>query len=146
MINNDYSKLKAIDTLFNLGLIVDQILEYRFLQGSTLRKDMANAIHQLALHLKWTTEQDIRKFLSEIQPTPNPPSTPDTFLPCILNGTVTFEGNPLNDYKMKAVFVAYHLRNYGGHNLVGSNILINRYQTILDMVYDSFFTSMEVLQ
>jgi len=143
MINNDYSKLKVIDTLFNLGLVVDQVLEYRFLQSFTGRKDMANAVHQLALYLGWTTEQDIRIFLTKIQPTPK--STPDTFLPCLLNGTATFEGNPLTDNKKKAIFATYHLRNYGGHHLAGSNTLIGSYRDILAMVMDGFFTSIDTL-
>jgi hypothetical protein len=145
MINNDYSKLKIMDTLFNLGLIVDQILEYRFLQSFTGRKDMGNAVHCLFLYLKWTTEHDIRRFLGGISPTPNNPSTPDIFLPCLINGTVNFEDNPLSDNKKKAIITVYHLRNYGGHHLEGSNILVSSYQTILDMVVDGFFTSIETL-
>lgn len=146
MINNDYSKLKVIDTLFNLGLIVDQILEYRFssLMG---KKDMANAVYQLALNLKWTTSANSRnpgEFIQKIQPNPNT-STPDQFLSCLLRGTATYNRNPLKDTKMKAILATYHLRNYGGHHLEGSSILINSYLDILDMVIDAFFTSIEML-
>ena len=64
MINNDYSKLKIIDTLFNLGLIVDQILEHRFLKTITGgRKNMANAVYQLALFMSWTTTNDAQTSL-----------------------------------------------------------------------------------
>jgi hypothetical protein len=37
LINNDYSKLKITDTLFNIALIVDQILEKRFQQDRMAR-------------------------------------------------------------------------------------------------------------
>lgn len=146
MINNDYSKLKIIDTLFNLCLIVDQILEDRFLQNFKGRKDMFNAVHQLAIHLKWTKEHNVSRFRNNnIKPTPNLPSTPDTFLPSLLNGTAIFEGNPLKDNKQKAIFASYHLRNYGAHNLEGSNILVTSYLDILHLVIDGFFTSVEAI-
>lgn len=146
MINNDYSKLKVIDTLFNLGLIVDQILEYRFLQRvSVQKKNMGNAVYQLALNLKWTTRQnskDTPQFLRKINLDLR--STPDQVLPHLLDGTATYNGAPM-DAQMPAILAAYHLRNYGGHHLVGSNILVNRYDDILDKIMDAFFVSIESL-
>lgn len=145
MINNDYSKLKIIDTLFNLSLIVDQLLEYRFLQHA-LRRDMANAIYRLALHLNWTTstrDRDVPQFLGRIQPDLNSGS-PDQIVPSLLNGLATFDGRNIN-LDMRAVFLAYHLRNFAGHHIKGQDILVNRYPEVLNGVMDALFVAIEVL-
>jgi len=145
MMKNDYSKLKTADTLFNIALIIDQVLEYRFLKNrGKMDKNMANAIYHLALHLGWTTTKnspDVSTFLKKIEPNLNRGS-PDTIIPTLLDGTATYDGDPLNA-RMRAIFAAYHLRNYGGHNIRGSDILINRYGEILDAVMDAFFVSIQ---
>lgn len=147
MINNDYSKLKIIDTLFNMGLIVDQILEYRFLRNYTGRKYMGKAVYELALHLGWTNpqiSQDPGVFLGKVKPNLNKGS-PDQILPSLLNGQATSNGTRISDAKMCAIFTAYHLRNYGGHHLEGSDILINRYPDILSRIMDAVFAAVELL-
>lgn len=147
MINNDYSKLKVIDTLFNMGLIIDQILVHRFLQTAPKpQRKMANAVYELALHLGWTTSQitpDYREFLKKANPDPNSGS-PDQILTAFLDGISTYD-NVTMDARMRAIFTAYHLRNYGGHHLEGSDILVNRYNDVLTTMMDAFFVSIESL-
>ena len=147
MINNDYSELKIIDTLFNLGLVIDQTLEHRFLKSAPKnQKMMGNAVYQLALHLGWAKQKenkDAREFLNKAKPHPNAGS-PDQVLPDYLDGSATYASKPM-EYLMRAVFAAYHLRNYGGHHLEGSDILVNRYNDVLQMVMDAFFVSVESL-
>jgi hypothetical protein len=147
MINNDYSKLKISDTLFNLSLIVDQVLQKRFLQGTANRdKNMANAIYRLGLHLRWTdtaTDGDAGQFGRAISPHPNS-GAPDQVLPHFLDNTATFHGNLL-DSKKRAMFSAYHLRNFGGHNIEGQNVLVTRYPDILDAMMDALFVAIEAL-
>jgi hypothetical protein len=147
LINNDYSKLKISDTLFNLSLILDQILQKRFLAAATrYEKNMANAIYRLALQLTWTNntaDRDARTFIGHISPNLNS-GTPDQILPSILDGTATFHGNVLTP-QQKAVFLAYHLRNFGGHNIGTQDILVNRYGEILLTIMDAILTSIEVL-
>lgn len=147
MIRNDYSRLKVIDSLFNFGLIVDQMLESRFLQGAPKKdRDMANAVYRLALNFGWTAignSKNAGEFISKIRPRPNDGS-PDEVLPAFLDGTCTFDGG-LVDARMRAIIGAYHLRNYGGHHLDGSDILVNRYADVLEMVMGSFFVAVEAL-
>lgn len=145
MINNDYSKLKIIDTLFNLSLIIDQLLEYRFLTNAP-RHDMANAIYQLALHLGWTTLADsgnAKQFLAKVQPNLNT-CPPDRTVPDLLDGKARFATQSTNP-DMQATFLTYHLRNFAGHNILGQDVLINRYREILDCVMDALFLAIEVL-
>ena len=84
MIDNDYSRLKMVDTLFNLSLIVDQTLEYRFASLMSERS-MANAIYCLALHNGWITKNqcnDPGKLIGKLNPNPNvglPDQTPLLF-------------------------------------------------------------------
>jgi hypothetical protein len=145
MINNDYSKLKVIDTIFNLSLIVDQLLEYRLLTNAP-RKDMANAIYRLALHLNWTTStshNNVRRFLRAIQPNLNV-NSPDQVVPSLLNGQATFDGRNITP-DMGAVFLAYHLRNFAGHNIEGQDVLVERYTEVLNHVMDALFIAIEAL-
>jgi hypothetical protein len=143
LINNDYSKLKISDTLFNISLILDQILQKRFPAAGS-RHDMGNSIYRLALHHIWTVDNNARVFLNHIIPKLNSGS-PDQILPSILDGTATLNGNALNP-QQKAIFLAYHLRNFGGHNIDTQNILVNRYREILTTIMDAFFTAIDALQ
>lgn len=147
LINNDYSKLKIIDTLFNLGLIIDQLLEKKFLTGAQKNsKNMANAIYNLALNLGWTTvtvDKNPSNMLDKINPDPRKGS-PDQILPALLNGTATYNGKRM-DVKMSSAILAHHLRNYGGHHLEGNNIFISRYPEVLNMMMNAFFLTIESL-
>ena len=64
--------------------------------------------------------------------------------PSFLDNTATFNRNPI-DAKKKAIFIAYHLRNFGGHNIKGQDILVERYIDILCSVMDAFLLSIDVL-
>lgn len=147
MINNDYSKLKIIDTLFNLSLIIDQILEYRFLQTLPKKdRDMGKAVYQLALCIPWTTkakDPDAGVFIKRVKPMLNN-NSPDQVLPALLDGSATYDGVSM-DWGMRAILGSYHLRNYAGHNIEGSNVLVERYQEILNLEMDAFFISIESL-
>jgi hypothetical protein len=140
LIFNDYSKLKIIDTLFNLALVIDQTLQHKFAQ-----ENMGNAVYRLALH-HWNsraTSNDIKDFLRKIQPQLNN-VTPDQTLPHILGGTATFDGNPLTPLEA-AIFTAYHLRNFAGHNIKGSQVIVEKYDEILALMMDALFLAVETL-
>jgi len=147
LINNDFSKIKISDTLFNLCLIIDQILAHNFLTTYRPReKKMANAIYELALHLNWTDgtiDPNAGSFTGKINPHPNS-GNPDAILPSFLDNIATFDNNPI-DSKKTAIFIAYHLRNFGGHNIIGQDVLVTRYQDILRSVIDAFLLSIDVL-
>ncbi len=147
MVNNDYSKLKIIDTLFNLGLILDQILEQRFLATAQKReKNMANAVYHLALHLKWITPaeaKDVSQFLKLISPDVNN-GTPDQIAGDFLDGLATLNGKSL-DHQKACILLAYHLRNFAGHNIEGQDILVKRYPEVLERCMSAIFVAIEVL-
>src|SRR5208282_5523836 len=140
MIRNDYSKLKIINTLFNIGLIVDQILQFSFPNKS---KKMLNAVYQLALDQGWATKKDAPDrgvFLSKIKPILN--DRPDKVLPDLLNGNVSYDGSPVNAAEI-AILIAYHLRNFGGHNIMGCDIMVDQYSEILEQMMYAFLLCIE---
>lgn len=147
MINNDYSKLKVVDTLFNLSLIIDQILEHRFLGNASGRqRSMGNAVYRLTIHLSWTNstrDHDAGEFLGRVRPRLNN-ITPDQRVPALLNGSTLYNGQNISAQKM-AMFLAYHLRNFAGHNIEGQSILVTRYSEVLTAIMDAFLTTVEVL-
>ena len=142
MMLNDYSKTKVIDTLFNLGLVINQTLEQAYL-ASMSRLDMANAVHQLWLARRWTTERNVGTFIHGFSPDPNS-GTPDQILRPYLDGTALFNGSRM-DAKMLAIPIAYILRNYGGHHLEVSNILVNRYPDVLRNMMHAFLLAIDSL-
>jgi hypothetical protein len=142
---NDYSKLKIVDVVLNLALVVDKLLEHKF-TGVLQKKNMANAIYQLALFLKWTSttgSKDVRLFLRLIKPSLNS-GNPDKILPPILNNSATFEGIALSD-SQKAIFATYHLRNYASHNIKGNAIVVTDYNRVMSLIMDALFLSLEIL-
>ncbi len=147
MINNDYSKLKIMDTLLNISLVVDCLLEHRFLRSRPKKeKKMANALYKLALRLRWTkrqTDSNVNVFLKQIRPDLNR-SRPDRIVPSLLNGVAKFHGRNLNNRQI-ALFLAYHIRNFASHNIEGQSIWVLRYPQILENVMNAFFTAIEVL-
>ncbi len=145
MINNDYSRLKVIDTLFNLGLIIDQLLERRFLATATGRKVMGKAVYQLALNQGWTSaaaSADPSAFVRQVSP--DLTDNPDVVVPPLLDGTASFNGSTISPM-MRSILLAYHLRNFAGHHVEGQDILIRRYSEVLDSIMDAFFFSIELL-
>lgn len=140
MINNDYSKLKVIDSLFNMCLVIDQILEHKFSQA----ENMGNAVYQLSSHLGWTSSQtSIHDFFQKLIPQLKGAS-PDTVLPAFLDGTCTYDNAPI-DYEMRSILAAYSLRNYRAHNLEGNDVLVSRYDEVLRLIMHAFFISVETL-
>ena len=137
MINNDYSKLKIIDTLFNMGLIVDQLLEKRFPANNTKgeKANMATAIFHLALHKGWTSiavHKDAGVFVRSIKPPLNN-TLPDEIVPGLLDGKVTLNNKKTSKIQ-SAMFLTYHLRNFAGHNIEGSQVLVNKFDEVLSML------------
>jgi hypothetical protein len=98
MISNDYSKLKIIDSVFNLALVIDQILAYRFLAGVTgPRRNMANSVYELARYLTLTSSGDVHSFLGKVDPNINDPlSSPDAIIPRFLDGSARFDGRAID--------------------------------------------------
>jgi hypothetical protein len=143
LIKNDYSKLEVIDTMFNLGLVADQLLQHRF-QVSSNR--MAEGVYQLGLHHGWinkATCKNAGEFISKVNPNPNDGS-PDAVLPSFLDRTATFDGVQV-DFKQRATLGTYHLRNYGGHHIEVNEILVDRYDDVLSLILDAVLVCVEVL-
>lgn len=148
MIINDYSKLNIFDTLFNMSLIVDQLLEKRFPADKTKgeKANMATAIFHLALHYGWTTKsvnKDAGAFVHSIKPPLNN-IQPDHTVPDLIDGNVTLNNN--NTSKIQsAIFMTYHLRNFAGHNIEGSQILVSRFDEVLSMIIYALLLTIDIL-
>jgi hypothetical protein len=142
--DNDYVKLKRMDLLFNLALITDQILEHRYRQ-----RPMARAVFELAVDRGWTSidttlpkDKWVGEFLGRIVPRLN--DHPNLVIAQILDGTATFNRNPL-DGSQRGIFLAYHIRNHAAHNIESIDILVNRYHEVLENLVFAFLLSVEVL-
>jgi hypothetical protein len=143
LIRNDYTKLKMIDAMFNLALIADQLLQSRFVVPS---RNMADAIYKLAQHCNWPVLSKCRNagdLIATVQPNPNGGS-PDLVMPAFLNGTATVDGIHMN-FRQSAIFGAYHMRNYAGHNIEGNNVVVDRYQDVLRLMMSAVFESVGTL-
>lgn len=136
---NEFSKLKALDQFFNLVLVVDQLLKYasnnslRETNMYSLIKWWAGQAHQIAgadldnligrnnLNLNESTPQDVvQNLLDYIQnPTCNMPK------------------------EIFVMLLAYHLRNYAGHNIERHDVLISKYNEIREKLFMAIFLAVK---
>ena len=147
LMDNDYAKLKSMYSLHALCLVTDQLLEHRFLTGSK-KKEMASAILELGIHLKWVSRRSlvgrnkVVAFMKRITPSLRGPL--DTSIPLLLNGKIAFNGKPLTP-QQTAIFIAHRIRNFGSHNITGQSILVSRHNEVLENVMFAIFVAIETL-
>jgi len=81
--------------------------------------------------------------LGKVKPDLNGGSS-DQILKSILGATATYDRVAL-DARQRAIFASYHLRNYRGHHIEGSDILIDRCSDVVRPATDAIFVSGECL-
>ena len=68
----------------------------------------------------------------------------DTVIPKLLEKTEKYNGNSVS----KEVFVmltAYHLRNFAAHNITQQQVLISKYDEVLEQMFMAFFLAIDSL-
>lgn len=139
---NYFLKIRSLDIIFNLCLIIDKILMNVFLSNETdlKKKTISYGIVELCKHNGWTNSYKIwKKWLKQ--------GVVDEYdadknIRVLLCKTKKCDGN-IVEKEVFILLLAYYLRNYGAHNLNEESIVIEKYEEIIEELLMAFFFSVE---
>jgi hypothetical protein len=133
--NNDFCRLRNLDILADLGIIIDKVLEQRF--GG----DMMNANVEALSTLKgWLTTDELAQLKGNLRFKENP----TTLIPRLLPLSLTFNGNPVPK-ELVCTLIALRLRNYGSHTLKSQSIFYTQYSDLIQMIMHALFIAVKEL-
>ena len=142
LLQNDFSRLKALDTFFNLSLIIDEVLRWSHLQatGNNINK-MKDGVIWLCDKNQWMNQHDLEEFWGQNYLRINSDG-PHLVIPKLLEKTELYQNNPVRN-EVFVILTSYHLRNYSGHNISQENILTSRYDEIIEQLLMALFLSVD---
>lgn len=139
--DNDFSKIKNLDSIFNMCLIIEELLQHRFGKTGT-NYFISDGVLDLAAAKAWMTtgktrEETEKQFFSKLTGV-DLRLDPSTTVPIILSGNITYGGQPLRP-DLRYLLLAWHLRNYGGHNIRVQDVLVKSYDQIFEWLIHALF-------
>jgi len=144
---SQFARLKSLDFIFNLCLIVDETLK----RAESNSKATISSKHHISDGIKWIcnsrnwmSQNDLEKFWKHGPLGSVENDDPDVVIPKVLAMNITHNGKTV-PREIFTLLVAYNLRNYGGHNLGQQNILTTHYTEIIRTLLMSLFLSVEAL-
>lgn len=143
LLQNEFSRLRILDLVFNLSLIIDEVLKEvyrqsmgakydRMFQGVLWYCNIKNLIPQADLENYCKNDLKIND------------EQPDTVIPRLLSKTEKCNGTLIKN-EVLSLLIAYHLRNHGGHNIDQQNILTYKYDGIIQELFMALFLVVELL-
>ena len=139
---NNFSQLRSLDLIFNLCLIIDEILKKSFLRDETNpeKTTMSYSIEKLCLKNQWVNSYDLRNFWK----TQNKFSkyVTEPIITMLLEKTETFNDQPI-EKEVFTMLLVYVLRNYGAHNLNQESIIVKDYSKIINELIMALFISVK---
>ena len=139
IIQNEFTKLKNLDTIFNLCLIVDKVLEEKF-HGDSIGANVFNFYHSRG----WVTEKHAGELKKVLKSDVDLDKDPDNVVKPLLDSSAKYKGSSMNEL-MSAMILVWYLRNYGGHNIRGQNVLVKSYQGIIERIFFALLAAVEEL-
>lgn len=138
---NDFAKFNNLDMIFSLCLVIDEVLRSRFNQ-----EYFGGNIAALARPKNWLSAGIRLRTLTDSLGITRGRRTlnPDAWLPNGLRLSWTFSGQRL-DPGLQFLLIALGLRNYGGHNLAGQQILSDEFDKIVEKLVFALFLGIEEL-
>jgi len=137
---NYFSKLRSLDVIFNLCLIIDDILKNRFLEKcSDDDKYISNGIHEyckkfnfnyMVFQKKWKQEGKFDRI------------NPNKTIPILLEKKEKYEGNSLPK-EVYTLMLAHYCRNIGAHSLNENSFFVTHYQKIINELMMGLFLAIK---
>jgi hypothetical protein len=144
--DTDFSRLRVLDAVFNLCLIIDEVLkEVDIRTNSTIANPHHISHGIIAINNKygWMSQTDLESFWgASCLNVKNAP--PDTLVPTLLDMKVQHNGNPVRQ-EIFPLLLAYNLRNYGGHNIKQQSVLTKEYERIISQLLAALFLAVQAL-
>jgi len=133
--NNEFSRLKNLDIIFNLCLIIDNIL------GKKIGKKLiSERVKKLCSQKYSITEGDCYKIFKKL----DFDNKPEIAIETCLSLNYTYNGNRVKKEVLNLIFI-WGLRNYGGHKIESENILVEKFERILQLILNGLFITLDEL-
>lgn len=152
--NNDFYRIKNSRDIFNLCLITDKILEFKYKTSFRTyipRRPMymSDEVVLLFEDKHWIgalTPAQKRDPKGHMNISPSIPNDPSKLIKALALNQTTFTFNlmPLNN-EMRFVLLAYELRNIGAHAIEKQSVFVSKYKEIVKNLLFSIFVAINAL-
>jgi len=144
--NNAFSRLRQVDLLFNLSLVVDKTLSDKYTS-----EFISEGVFSYLKQVEQITDANAGALnkcfnYSNGKPLKISEETIENLIPALLNNTITYRGQNTS-YRMRAMLAVWNVRNFSAHNLTGIDKLLTTvsYENILNLLMSALFFAIEVL-
>ena len=140
--SNDFANMKNRDLLFDLCLVIDGVLRQRPSPASRISHGVYNVCNSKSwLNSADRNSHDLNQKLNPMI-IGKPPPSPQSVVPALLDLTLTYRGSPVKP-QMSWLLLAWHLRNYSAHELAPRQVLVQRYEEIVQALMNALFITVE---
>jgi hypothetical protein len=139
-LENDFSKVRILNLIFSLCLVIDKILWIRF---SKKFPYMRGNIKELCKVKKWCSKKYIGNVMhNEVSEKIGSDKVTEfeDIINALLDYKLEYKGNKVKR-EVQTMLLLWGLRNQGAHKLEKQNILIRRYREITLYLLNAFFMS-----
>jgi hypothetical protein len=140
-VSNDFAKMRNRAVIFDLCLVIDEVLRNKYPPADYIREGVYNLCKSEA----WVPmDKDASQVNSNLNPKVSGDTAlqPDIVVPALLDLSLTYRGTQVKE-EMSWLLLAWHLRNYGAHDLTPQGVLVQRYDEIIQALMNALFTTLE---
>lgn len=138
--DNDFLRMKNRDRIFDLCLVVDKTLSIRFPTAGDISQGVFEfGRHGGFLNISDHNPGDLNGALNPRVAGRRPAPDPNVVVPALLGGTITYHGNPVAE-QFRWLLLAWHLRNFGAHELSPVPILSDQFAEIVGALMNGLFS------
>jgi hypothetical protein len=147
IIQNEFARLRTLDVIFNLCLIIDETLKNAELRKIGKLRDNPHYIKHGILWLVCEHWQSMKH--NELEQFWGPQlnlntSEPDHIIPKLLAKKELYNNEAVKG-EIFDLLLSYKLRNYAGHNIKQQSVFTNSYQAIIKRLIFALLISIDVL-
>jgi hypothetical protein len=143
---NEFARLRTLDVIFNLCLIIDETLKNAELREiGKLRANPHYITHGILWlvceHWQWMKHRELEQFWGQLNLNTQ---EPDQIIPKLLAKKELYNNHTVKG-EIFDLLLSHKLRNYGGHNIKQLFVFTNSYQAVIKQLIFALITSIEVL-
>lgn len=142
-LDNDFSKIRTLDLVFNLSLFIDEILKLAASNaGVSSDKMFRTLVWWIQDKKQWMTQASFQTLIGPTQLKIND-DIPDNVVPILLSNISNPQGGIQKE--IYVMLLAYHLRNHSGHNIDQQKILVQKHDEIIKNLFMAIFLAIDLL-
>ena len=140
ILQNDFSKLRNLNLIFNLCLLIDKLLEAN---PKVAQDSMGSNVMKVCNDKGWLSQDELNQ-LENVYTIDVNADDPDKVLKTLLPMKATV-GSKSVPKEAIHYLIAWNLRNYGGHNIAQQNSLVIQFDVILEILMRCIILSIDIL-